>query len=472
MKTAVKARRAHATAAEDRISVWQKLAYGSGNAANNFAVNAPKALVPPVFQMTLGLNPALVGIALAVPRLWDAFTDPLMGMISDNTRSRWGRRRPWVFAGAILAGLSFAGFWWVPAGLSGWMLFAFLLGMLLLLYTCTTVYAVPWYSMLPEMSPDYHERTRVAAFSSFMNKLSGIAVQWTFAFTQLTIFSSTLVGARALGLVGGVAIICIGIIPAIFCRERFYKVAQDQLKISILKALREALSNREFIKVASIQLFMLLGLMMTNSLGMYVVVYYAFDGDMASGSVLTGWVGTANHLMGAAALPVMAWLSTKIGKRGALGVSLGMALIGMLSYWFLLTPEHPYVFLLSTIFYGPGLTSPFMLIPSMLADVIDKDELDSGLRREALYSSVFHWINKVGVSLAFFMSGMVIAWSGFDEKLGGAQDEATFTSMRLMLALIPAASLSAGFFFLKRYRIDEDMAYEIREKLEARRGKV
>lgn len=422
--------------------------------------------------MHLGLSPALVGLALALPRVWDAFTDPVMGLISDNTRTRWGRRRPWIFLGAILTGLAFAGLWWIPGSLSGMPLFLFLLGMLLLLYTCVTVFSIPWFSLLPEMSADYHERTRVAAVSSFMNKLSGIGVQWTFAFTQIALFPSTLVGARALGIAGGAAIIALGVIPAVVCREKLYKVAQSQLKIPFLKAMKQALSNAEFLRLASVQLFMLLGLMMVNSLGMYVIVYYAFKGDMAAGSILTGWVGTANHAMGALSLPLFSLLSTRLGKRGALRIALTSAFLGMLSYWFLLTPEIPYLFLLTTLLYGPGLTSPFMLIPSMLSDVIDKDELHTGLRREALYTSVMGWIQKLSVSVAFLMSGAVIEWSGFDAELGGAQSEETFTTMRLMLTLIPAVSLSAGFVFLKKYSISENDAYKTRRELERRRGKA
>jgi GPH family glycoside/pentoside/hexuronide:cation symporter len=460
------------TASEDKLSWGQRLAYGSGNAALNFSVNAPKALVPPIFQMTLGLNPALVGIALAIPRFWDAFTDPLMGSISDNTRTRWGRRRPFIFAGAILSGLAFAGFLAVPEGLSDPLLLAYLIGGMLILYTCSTVFGVPWYSMLPELTPDHHERTRISAVASFMSKLSGIAIQWSFAFTQMAIFTSTLVGARVLGLVGALIIISMGIIPAIFCREKFYKLARKQNKEKIIPAIKEALKNRNFRRLTGIQLFFLLGLMMTNSLGMYVMVYYAYAGDMVAGSVLTGWVGTANHIIGALSLPVVVWLSTHIGKRGAMAVCMICVLFGAAGYWFLLTPEHPYLFLITTLFYGPGLTCPFMLVPSMLTDVIDEDELKSGMRREALYGSVLQWINKLGVSTAFFFSGFILALSGFDETLGGSQSEGTFIAMRGMLVAIPAVCIIVSLWLLKQYSISGDRAYAIRSELEERRGKV
>lgn len=460
------------TTPEDRLSWPKRFAYGSGNAALNYSVNAPKALVPPIFQMTLGLNPALVGIALAIPRVWDAFTDPLMGNISDNTRSRWGRRRPYIFIGAILTGLAFALFLWVPSGLSDAWLLAYLIGGMLLLYTCSTIFSVPWYSMLPELTPDHHERTRIAAVSSFMSKISGIAIQWSFAFTQLAIFSSTLHGARTIGILGGILIISMGIIPAIFSKEKFYKVARKQRKEKIIPAMKEALKNPNFLRLTAIQLFFLLGLMMTNSLGIYIMVYYAFEGNMASGSILTGWIGTANHIIGALSLPIVVWLSTRIGKRGAMAICMLCVIVGGAGYWFLLTPDHPYAFLLACLLFGPGLTCPFMLVPSMLTDVIDEDELKSGMRREALYSAVLNWINKLGVSSAFFVSGFILAISGFNEELGGDQAAGTFTAMRLMIVFLPAASILVSLLCLKFYTLSSERAYSIRAELEARRGKV
>lgn len=137
-----------------------------------------------------------------------------------------------------------------------------------------------------------------------------------------------------------------------------------------------------------------------------------------------------------------------------------------------LTPEHPYAFLFATLLFGPGLTCPFMLVPSMLTDVIDEDELKSGMRREALYSAVLNWINKLGVSSAFFVSGFILAVSGFNEELGGNQTEETFTAMRLMIVFLPAASILVSLICLKFYTLSSKRAYSIRAELEARRGKV
>lgn len=128
----------------------------------------------PIYQIVLGLNPLLFGIAMTIPRVWDAFTDPIMGSISDNFRSRYGRRRPFAFAGAILTGITFASIWLVPRNWGEHAMFAYLVGTSLLYFTATTIFSVPLTSLSYEMTPGYHERTRVMA-ASYLRSMSSKA---------------------------------------------------------------------------------------------------------------------------------------------------------------------------------------------------------------------------------------------------------------------------------------------------------
>ena len=143
---------------EDRLSLVQKLVYGLGAFVNNLLAAAIGGMVI-VLNLGLGMNPALVGLLGALPRLTDALTDPLMGYISDHTRSRWGRRRPYIFVGAIAAGLIFALLWQLPVGKSENYYFWYFLVGSLFFYLAYTIFATPWVALGYELTPDYHERT-------------------------------------------------------------------------------------------------------------------------------------------------------------------------------------------------------------------------------------------------------------------------------------------------------------------------
>ncbi len=167
----------YATAPEDRISFAHKLIYGLGAFINNTLAAASGGMII-VLNLGLGMNPVLVGLLGALPRLTDALTDPLMGYISDHTRSRWGRRRPYIFAGAIIAGLSFALLWQLPRDQSDTFYFIFFLVGSIIFYLGYTVFATPWVALGYEMTPDYHERTRLMGVQNFIGQLAYVVSPW------------------------------------------------------------------------------------------------------------------------------------------------------------------------------------------------------------------------------------------------------------------------------------------------------
>ena len=159
------------TAPEDRIPFIQKVIFGAGAFVNNILAYAMGGMVI-VLNLGLGMNPALVGLLGALPRLTDAITDPLMGYISDNTRSRWGRRRPYIFCGAIAVGIIFAMLWQLPAGKSEAFYFWWFLSGSIIFYLAYTMFATPWVALGYELTPDYHERTRLMGTQNFIGQLA------------------------------------------------------------------------------------------------------------------------------------------------------------------------------------------------------------------------------------------------------------------------------------------------------------
>ncbi len=167
----------YATAPQDRIPFRLKLVYGFGAFVNNLLAAASGGMMI-VLNLGLGMNPALVGLLGAVPRLMDAYTDPIMGYISDNTESRWGRRRPYIFVGAVTVAIIFALLWQLPPDRSESFYFWYFLIGSLLFYLAYTVFATPWVALGYELTPDYHERTRVMAVQNFMGQLAYLVSPW------------------------------------------------------------------------------------------------------------------------------------------------------------------------------------------------------------------------------------------------------------------------------------------------------
>ena len=177
------------------VPLGTKVAAGAGEAVINVGINLPKNFAFPIYNLILGVNPTLLGIALFIPRIWDAVLDPLMGSISDNTRSRWGRRKPYMLAGGLLTALAVGLLCFFPRGmherLGEGVMFGFshgdlfyagyLMVMSMLFYTVMTVFAVPYGALTMELTSDYADRTRVMSFRTFFTYGSGLLIGWLYA---------------------------------------------------------------------------------------------------------------------------------------------------------------------------------------------------------------------------------------------------------------------------------------------------
>ncbi len=210
-----------ATRPEDQVGFARMLAYGVGGFVNNTLAAAIGGMLI-VLNLGLGMDPAWVGLLGALPRLFDALTDPIMGYVSDHTRSRWGRRRPYIFGGALAAGLVYIGLWLFPPGLAMEAVFGWLLGGSLLFYAAYTCYATPWVALGYELTPDYHERTRLMGVQNFVGQLAYVVSPWFLWFmTQERWFDTPVTGARALAGLVGLCVMALGVLPALLLRERF-----------------------------------------------------------------------------------------------------------------------------------------------------------------------------------------------------------------------------------------------------------
>ncbi|MCU0624391.1 MAG: MFS transporter, partial [Gemmatimonadaceae bacterium] len=208
------------TLPQDRIPFAHKVAYGLGAFVNNTLAAAIGGMII-ILNLGLGMNPALVGLAGALPRVTDALTDPIMGFVSDSTRSRWGRRRPYIFAGAILSGLTYAALWLLPDGRSELFYFWWFTIGSTIFYLGYTIFATPWVALGYELTPDYHERTRLMGVQNFIGQIAYLISPWfLWIMTNKTWFATPKAGAAGLALAIGAVAIVVGVIPAIILRER------------------------------------------------------------------------------------------------------------------------------------------------------------------------------------------------------------------------------------------------------------
>ena len=477
------------TAPEDRIPFLQKVVFGAGAFVNNILAYAMGGMVI-VLNLGLGMNPALVGLLGALPRLTDAITDPLMGFISDNTRTRWGRRRPYIFFGAIAVSIVFAMLWQLPAGKTEAFYFWWFLGGSIIFYLAYTMFATPWVALGYELTPDYHERTRLMGVQNFIGQLAYVIGPYFLAImNSKMLFDNMVDGAAGLSIAIAVTVVVVGILPAIFLRERFVAIAAAETAEKhtptvtagqvFLRTIKEfftgfatALKFKPFMKLCAATFLVFNGFMLIAAFQTYVIIYYVFGGDTDNGAVFAGHAGALGGFSTFFIIALITWLCPKYGKRRAFYVTTGISMFGYLLKWICYTPENPWLLLLPAPLIAFGFGGLFTLMPAMVADVVDADELNTNERREGMYGSIFWWVVKLGMAAALAGGGFLLNATGFDVALGTEQTANTLFLMRIFDILVPFAASAIAIWAVASYTITEEKAHEIRTLLEARRGSV
>jgi len=433
------------------------------------------------------VNPALVGLASALPRVTDALTDPLMGFISDGTRSRWGRRRPYIFLGAILSGITYIALWWLPVGKSEmWYFWYFTIGSTIF-YVGYTIFATPWVALGYELTPDYHERTRLMGVQNFIGQLAYLVSPWfLWVMTYKPWFATPAEGAKGLAIAVGVVAIAIGILPAIMLRERFVHApvaaptpgapvetggaALKRNMASFFMGFASTIRTKPFLKLCGATFLVFNGFIMISSFQSYVIIYYVFGGDQEAGARYAGLNGTLGAFSTFGVIMIITWLATQVGKRKAFFFSTGMSVLGYGLKWFCYDPERPWLVLIPAPLIAFGLGGLFTLMGSMIADVVDEDELACDQRREGMFGSIYWWVVKVGMAAALAAGGFLLNATGFDVNLGGAQTERTLLLLRVFDVVIPMLTSMLAIWLIASYPITEERAHGVRKQLELRRA--
>ena len=330
-----------------------------------------------------------------------------------------------------------------------------------------------------EMTPDYNERTRVAEIRSYFQTVAGFFNGWVWWLSMLPIFfingeASPVNGMRYISIGIAVIILILGVLPAIFVKERYYEsqLVKNQKQVKLVESLKETFSNKPFLILCGLTIFFLLATSIFDSYGRYVGTFYVLSGDWNQGAVFAGYGTVVYMIFSFMFIPFFRKLSEKIGKPKVLMISMLIVIIAVTTTWWTFTPQNPWIMLLNTAFIGAGYAGLWLMIPSMQVDVVDYDELKTGVRREGSFASIFSWVLKFSFVIGFMISGPLIELTGFDANLEGAQPKEVYNIMRIGFLVIPIVALTIAILLLRTFPITAEKAKEIRKQLEEKRGKV
>ena len=402
------------------------------------------------------IAPGVMGVVLFAGRVWDAVTDPVVGRLSDRSRSQVGRRRFWIFASVPPTAIAFVMLWAPPASLGSWSL-ALWIGVALLAFsTAQTMFYVPYYALGIELSTDHHERTRVFGISKLMagpGLLLGLAVFYALVSSESP---RSLAVWLAVGLAGlGALLTTAGI-----SRQRERAEHQGRGGEGITNAFADVFRNphaRILLAMYAIESF---GGATGGLLALYVMHYIVKLPESYTIIILL------LHIVPSFVLPPLwIYLSRRLGKRRLWAIATGIASVSWFFHSFL---SEGMIFLWGVMAFVSGTTSGLgqVIGLSVKADVIDYDELVTGERKEGAYLAVWTFIQKSMSGVLAMVLGFTLQWVGFEPNV--EQSEATQRAILALYGFLPSACYAVGLVLLLRFRLNEAEHAEIRRQLDAR----
>jgi Na+/melibiose symporter-like transporter len=454
-------------------SVREKALWGLGGFGENMANSALASMVNAIYQVGYGLNPVVIGWVLASSRILDALTDPWMGNLTDNTRSRWGRRRPYVVLGAVALAVSFAFLWLPPAGLGPRGIAIYLGLAAFLFYLAFTVFIIPYSALGLEMVTGYQARTRLFVFRLVPAFLASLLVPTLYAAARSDLFGNNeMVGMRYIGIFIAGVILVTALPAGLFCRERYAHRAQE--KIRLRDAIRETLGNRPFVILIGAVLLTFSGLFCAIIVYSNVNIYYICSGDKDLAGTIGMHIGITKGIGELLMLPVFTVLALRFQKHRLAAAGLVISAAGYLLSLVLFTPEKPYLLLAAYLPANLGLCACWLLNGSMMADVCDFDELQTGRRREGMFSAVFSICYKGGIALGALFGSYLLHWAGARGESDGTASVVFLApevihQIRWAYALPPALCFAGAAFLMWRYPLTRQRMAEIRHTLDHRK---
>ncbi len=460
------------------VPINQKIAFGLGMLANQM-FPAMIGIFTVVLIENIGFSGLLLGLTYFIPKFYDALFDLIMGYVSDNTKSKWGRRRQYVLAGAIILGISFALMWQLYAENGVTYNFWYFLIISLIFYSGLTIFSIPYVAMGYEMSDDFHERTNIMATSQLIGQLAWVVAPWFWVLmADKSLFSSSDVAVRTLAVYVAIGCAILAAIPAFFIpskstlNENYSPIDLKGILGSfgeIKEGLKASIEIKPFRKICIATFLIFNAFQTTAGFSYFIIKYYLFKGNengFGLWPTLFGCIGAI--ITTVVVIPIVARMSKIMGKKKAFIISQGISIVGYILLWLLFVPGKPYLFLFALPFFSFGIGSLFTLMMSMTSDVIDIDELNTGKRREGSLGAIYWWMVKFGTAVAGLLSGLILSLVAFQSNAATQTDETMFW-LRIFFVGIPILGTSFAIWVMKDYDVDEVRSKEVRDLLEKRK---
>jgi len=448
-----------------------KISFGIGDLAGAVPANIIVFYLLFFFTDIAGLNPSLAGSILLIARAWDAINDPLIGWLSDRTKSPLGKRYPWMIFGAIPLGLFFALLWFIPPTDNQSTLFIYYTVVTLLFYTAFTGVVLPNATLAAELTEKYNERTNLITFKSFFS-IGGSIFALILARVIFGIVNDPAQRFLTLGIIGAaIAVISVyicflGTKTEYFAKQALKKKSkpiEKKTKLSIKKQIKLLVTNRPFLYVMGIYLCSWLGTQLIAGIMPYFVIYwmklpqYHFT-QMALVTQFT------------ALIMVFFWniISNRFGKKQTYLIGIPFMIFAQIGF-FLLQPDRIALLYVLSVILGIGIATAYLVPWSMLPDVVDLDRLYSGENREGIFYGFMVQLQKIGLALALFLVGKSLDWSGFistnfQDSIATQPDSAIFV-IRSIISIVPTILLIIGLFLAYRYPLTRSLHAKILLKL-------
>jgi GPH family glycoside/pentoside/hexuronide:cation symporter len=440
-----------------RLPLSVRIGYGSGQIGGQILRDTPSLILPIYMTTVLGLEAALAGLVIMIAKFWVVLADPMAGLLSDKADSRWGRRRPFILAGGLLAALSFVALFFVP-GLEGQIpLFLYMTAVYLILNTGYALFSVPYLTMASEMSDDPDERTTLLSFRNACLSIglimAGALAPKIVAWVSQVLGDTPRAGYQWMGLAMG-AIIAGSTLWVFLGTARAPAKAPTEKTVPLMEQLRIAWANKPFV------VLIVANIVQYTSAGIgYAGGFFYFAYTMGLGfdvfNVIPIWIIIIS-VAAILAMPALVSLSARFGKMRVYKWCLVLYALSIQAY-FLADAQSLWIVWLIAVAIGLFNGGFILMSFSVLTDTVAYDRLRSGISREGALSAVYSAVDKVGNALGAAIFLAFLSLIGFVETSDGSlapQSDSVLRWIAFAYVVAPALLHVSSILILNRYRLD------------------
>ena len=446
-----------------KLSRTTKIIYGAGDLGFSLTSTIVGAYFLFFLTDVVQIKPAVAGIAILIGKTWDYINDPLIGHLSDRTRSRWGRRRPFLLFGAIPFALAFIMMWYTPPFTSNTALTVYYAAAYVVFDAAATFVYMPYFALTPELTEDYDERTALTSYRMFFSIFGSLL-----AFTIPLMIVGTFTPENAERVL--TMAIVFGVISALPLWLVFFNTEERQSfatqeKPKMVPALKAALKNRPFIFGAIIYLLTWICMDIIQSILLFFIKYVLKLEDQSELIMALIFV-TAIF-----SLPLWEYASRKLGKRYAYAIGVAFWAIVQLALISVGSSVSLSVVVILCVMAGIGVGAAHVLPWSILPDAIEWDEYNTGERHEGVFYSLITLMQKIASSVAIPLTAVMLSVTNYVPN-AAQQSSSAVLGIRMLMGPIPAVLLTLAIIFAVKYPLDREQYATIVKELEERRENI